>query len=769
MDQTLNENVFKSLSAEGIPQIMRPAQQENTSHHRLVINEQHYQALVNHHPDAAYSLDRKGHFVTVNQALADLAECSIDQLYEKTLSTFVNPKDMEHTLFHFNETLNGRVQHFETRAVTAKGNNRYLKICNIPLIVNNEITGVYGIAKDITQTKEDEQRLLSGQIKYQTIFQNSFAAFLITRPDGTILEANASACAMFGYNLEELRKITRNEIIVSAETNLISDEDSQVNNGGFKGKANGLNKSGGYFQIEFASVIFKDENGEEQISNSIEDISQRRQTEKTLSDNEEKYRLLINNSLDGVYKSTPEGKFIEVNPAMVSILGYDSIEELLSIDIKTAIYFDSSDRESIVLQEQSEEMAEFRMRKKDGSEIWVEDHGRLVLDEDGNTMYHEGIMRDVTERIKTDTILKESKRNMTMILDNTDESFVILDRSFNIIAFNKAAEINAPALLNIHLKEGISLYSALSESNLILFRQRAEIILTGKIVESKFTVKNDLGDLVIFFLKYTPIIDDEGQISRIMINARNITAEENAEQEREKLIEVLTHNNRDLHQFSYITSHNLRSPLSNLMGILELLDTSKIIDEDTLMFIDGFRKSTLQLNDTINDLLKILVIKENVNSQQTDISLFDCWKKIENQTTELRKATGAEVILNFNSDSIIHFTPAYLESILLNLLTNALKYRSPDRKPLIKISCKEQGDYIIMEFSDNGLGIDLDRHKAKIFGLYQRFHNHPDSKGLGLYIVHSQLSALGGKIEVESVVNKGTCFKLFFRTGKVPA
>ena len=101
--------------------------------------------------------------------------------------------------------------------------------------------------------------------------------------------------------------------------------------------------------------------------------------------------------------------------------------------------------------------------------------------------------------------------------------------------------------------------------------------------------------------------------------------------------------------------------------------------------------------------------------------------------------------------------------ILLNIVSNAIKYRSEDRKLKISIKVHSEGNCLNLEIEDNGIGIDMIKNKDKIFGLYQRFHNYPDSKGLGLYLVKSQIEAMGGSIEVESQVNKGTQFSLTFK------
>ena len=159
---------------------------------------------------------------------------------------------------------------------------------------------------------------------------------------------------------------------------------------------------------------------------SFLDITERKQAGKALRESEALYRNLIEKLLDGVYKSTHDGKFVEVNPAMVTMLGYESKEELMAIDIKTQLYFETVDRDSLVLQEKLEEMGVYRLKKKDGSEIWVEDHGWYNLDGNGNILFHEGIMRDITKRKQAEEEIKLKNEELIKLLTEKDKFFSII-------------------------------------------------------------------------------------------------------------------------------------------------------------------------------------------------------------------------------------------------------------------------------------------------------------------------------------------------------
>ena len=239
-----------------------------------------------------------------------------------------------------------------------------------------------------------------------------------------------------------------------------------------------------------------------------------------------------------------------------------------------------------------------------------------------------------------------------------------------------------------------------------------------------------------------PITNQEGEHSHWISIQRDITEEKKQEKEKEQLIRELTQNNKDLKQFSYITSHNLRAPLSNLTGLLNLMEEIPIENSELKEIVNGFSTSTHLLNETINDLVKVVIIKDNPSIHKEEVLIKDVFENVFNQLSFLISHHKPILKIELEKVTILNINKAYLESILLNLFTNAIKYRSPKRTLRIFVSSKEIDDTIVLVFKDNGIGIDLERNGDKIFGLYQRFHNYPDSKGLGLYLVKSQVESM---------------------------
>jgi light-regulated signal transduction histidine kinase (bacteriophytochrome) len=247
------------------------------------------------------------------------------------------------------------------------------------------------------------------------------------------------------------------------------------------------------------------------------------------------------------------------------------------------------------------------------------------------------------------------------------------------------------------------------------------------------------------------------------VNSRDISSRKREEEERRMLIKELTKNNADLKQFSYIVSHNLRAPLTNLISMINILDYSTIATERSIKLLEGFKSTTFQLNNTLNDLIKILLVKDNTNILTETISFEKSLHKMTASIDSLIAETGTRIITDFTGAQLVKFNKPYLESIFLNLITNSIRYRSTYRAPEIRIHTEINNGETILIFQDNGIGFNMSLVKDKIFGLHQKFHHHPESRGIGLYLIHAQITSLGGTITVDSEINKGTIFKIYFK------
>jgi signal transduction histidine kinase len=224
-------------------------------------------------------------------------------------------------------------------------------------------------------------------------------------------------------------------------------------------------------------------------------------------------------------------------------------------------------------------------------------------------------------------------------------------------------------------------------------------------------------------------------------------------------LELIRQNNQ-LEQFGYITAHNLRAPVARILGLTGIIRSNDFNMPRDREVVDKLHSAADELDAIIHDLNNILDIKKGILSTYEHVDLQERIDKIINSLTEKIKESGAVIESDFRAAPTCYGIPAYVESILYNLVSNSIKYRSPDRVPHIRIRSSMEGNDLLIVLQDNGIGIDLQKLKDKVFTLYQRFHHHVEGKGIGLYLVRTQVEALNGTIEIESEVNEGSLFRI---------
>lgn len=245
-----------------------------------------------------------------------------------------------------------------------------------------------------------------------------------------------------------------------------------------------------------------------------------------------------------------------------------------------------------------------------------------------------------------------------------------------------------------------------------------------------------------------------------------IFANKNLEKTVSSRTEYLLKQNKQLESFTHMISHNLRSHVSNLNSLLYFYKEEENKDEKDFL-IDQLEKTVNNLGTTLNDLLEIIRIKEDAKKENERLSFEETFSKVKEIFERKIAETKAEIITDFSKAPEIDYSPVYLESIIQNLLSNSLKYSSPERTPVIRFVTSIVNDSIQLEVSDNGLGIDLIKYGSQVFGLNKVFHSHPESKGVGLFITKAQIEGMGGEIHVHSEVNKGTTFTILFHSKAV--
>ena len=238
--------------------------------------------------------------------------------------------------------------------------------------------------------------------------------------------------------------------------------------------------------------------------------------------------------------------------------------------------------------------------------------------------------------------------------------------------------------------------------------------------------------------------------------AKLVNPKKELEAKKNELIKELSMTNEKLKQLTITISHDLRSPVNNLLAVFNILDRNIIQDSETLEMVDLLHKSTLGIKARLDEFLSSLKKEELLVVKVTNICFQEVLDQAINGMKSLIKNSDAKIITDFSEAPGIHFNRNYLESIFLNLISNAIKYTRPDISPVITIKSYPNSGITKLSVKDNGIGFDMSKVEKKIFGFDQKFNDSEESQGVGLYLVHKQVTTLGGTIELHSKPENGS-------------
>lgn len=366
---------------------------------------------------------------------------------------------------------------------------------------------------------------------------------------------------------------------------------------------------------------------------------------------------------------------------------------------------------------------------------------------------------NITGRKLAEEKVLQSEANLRSVFENTDLSIVLFDTGLNVIAFNSNAFKQSVRYFGRALHTGGHAFDYFPEDRHELIKNVTEEVKPDKSVNYETVYSTRAGGSEWFDVRWVGVSHHDVAIGFIL-TLKNITGKKNADLEREKMTADLIRRNMDLEQFTYIVSHNLRAPVANIKGLADLLKDNDVAQGETEAVKEALSVSADKLDDVIVDLNNILQISNCANETTELVSLPQVIEQIRANLKLLINENHAEIRCNFHKINHIFGIRSYVYSILQNLITNSIKYRRNKVPPVIQIEARISGDFVQLCLRDNGKGMDLKKVGDHIFGLYKRFDLSVDGKGMGLFMVKTQVVLLGGKISVHSEIDKGTEFQI---------
>lgn len=479
-----------------------------------------------------------------------------------------------------------------------------------------------------------------------------------------------------------------------------------------------------------------------------------------------KFKSIFDQAAVGIVNvETATGNLLAVNNQFCKILGY-SQDELLLLNFKDITHPDDLNTSIDVLEKvqngiQNDLFIEKRYLTKNGDVVWVNITISGLRDGLKDSLSHIVIIENITDRKIAENKSVEYQKRIESLINTIDG--IVWECDANSLSFNFISKkvkdilgytteewLSAPDFWKNHIHED-------------------DIAITMDYCNEQTKLKNNhdfeyrmyaKDGRVVWMRDIVNVVMENGNVVLLRGIMIDITKDKEIQMDLNKSFKLVSEQNKRLVDFSYIVSHNLRSHTSNITSLINLIETCESQDETKELF--GMLKSvSTTLNDTLENLNEVVNIHANLGLNIKKLKLLDYVNKSLNFFRESIVLKDIKIVVEISNTIEIDYNPAYLENVLNNLISNAIRYADLEKKSQISISFTQEGDDKVLVISDNGQGIDLNQNKARIFGLYKTFTTHQDSKGMGLFITKNQIEAMGGFIKVESELNVGTTFKIY--------
>jgi PAS domain S-box-containing protein len=656
----------------------------------------------------------------------------------------------------------------------------------------------------------------------QSITDNATAALFMMDINGYCTFMNPAAEQMTGFTFEEIQQKPLHDMIHHTKpdgshypvSECPIDRALPTNNTIRAHEDVFVRKDGTFYNVTCAARPVFENNTPVSTVIEVRDITEEKIAQQKIIESAEQILFLAESMPQKVWTTDPNGNWKYVNKNWTQYTGL-TFDEIISEDWQKIIHPDDV-KETVMLWKTcvnngDDFLVEHRIRRHDGLFRWHLTRARVQKDNQGN----------ISQWVGTNTDIHEQKLNREELQENNKTLKVL-----NQISLAISAELNPEKLVQIIIDSSTDLlgaeFGAFFHCNFENQRETYKLFAVSgakrglitnmengveaktfdPILKKKGIIRSDnlLKEKELHLDKHTliksiltvPVMSREGNTLGALFFGhtqksafkkkseeivQSIASQAAIVMDNSRLFETIIAKNKelikinnDLDNFVYTASHDLKAPIANLEGLLNHL--IKLIHENINnklpqinAILPMMEKSIYRFKATIQDLTDISKIQKNTAQDITNINIRSLLDEILDDISPLIKENKATIEINFEDNVEIQFSKTYCRSILYNLISNAIKYRSPKRPPVIRITGNKAKDYWELQIQDNGLGISEDK-VDKVFGMFKRLHTHVEGSGVGLYIVKRMIENAGGKIKINSHEDVGTTFSVFFPINK---
>lgn len=665
----------------------------------------------------------------------------------------------------------------EKEIFSEDGKIKWASTSKMPLYNENGVLiGTYGITRDITDKKIAELKLKENDEMFHQLSENVPGFFYQYKynKDGT-------SCFPFASEgIRDIYELTPEDVKegVSGVRSRIHPDDKET----FKNSLKKAAEEGENWFHEYRVILPKKglrwlranasisrEESESLIGYGyIKDITEEKKIEEKLVERNDLFSKLSEQAPGFLYLYKVDAKdkvsFPFVSEGIRDILELDpqdlreGMGALINLvnkeDVKRVL-------ESITwsIKTQQEWNCEFRVMLPEKGERWVRGKANPELQDDGSVL-SSGFLSDITREKTVSKLNEQLREQFESVLDNVPNLIFVKNLKGEYLMANKATreyfglsedEIIGKKDVDLGIAEQVARGFHAADIKVSTTREALFIPETKSVDKS--------GNVLYHQTIKVPFDHKDSEESAVLAVVTDITERKQKESDLSETLDIVGEQNKRLLNFAHIVSHNLRNHAGNISMLLSLFDVEESVEEKEELM--GYLKTASErLNVSIEDLNEIIDQQYKTQNDLKELRPAEVIGKVKEILYSEILSYNIKFKEDIDENISIEYNPSYLESIILNLLSNAIKYRDPEKKPKVEIKLFQEGDHVYLHVSDNGLGIDLEKHGDKLFGMYNTFHGNENSKGIGLFITKNQIESLGGSINVESEPGKGTTFKL---------
>lgn len=655
--------------------------------------------------------------------------------------------------------------------ITAKGKEISVITTGKPVFKNEKFLGLIGTFQDITDEVLNKAKTEEQERIFSSIFNSSYQFTAILDTEGTFLEINETALQFSDLKQEDIINKKFWDAYWWPIPDMVKEGLKQVITAAAQGEFMRneivvLDKNKQPIPVDFSlKPIYNEEGSVVSLLAEGRMIKEMVEARQKLKISEQKFRSLYELSpIAYILSDFETGEILDFNSSFEQATAYGKgdMENLRYADLVP----DSSKHKLINFLKEVDLKGtygpfEHKFCKKDGTTYPVLISGSLVGNKKGRKLLW-STAQDISEVKKKEKQIREEQKLLKTLIDNLPLNVYIKDLESRKVLVNKSE------LIYCGFKEeaevlGKNDFDFYDETSASISREEDLNVMNSLnpiLGKETISVKKD-GGLTKFMTSKIPLIGPDGKANGLIGISMDISDLKQQEQELRDLINVTSIQNKQLINFAHIVSHNLRSHTANFSMLLEFLVDEKDANEQANL-IKMLTEASDNLLDTLDNLNEVVAISTNLNLDKKPVNLYEKIEAAEKNLAAFLKKNNAKIINKIPDETYIKVIPAYIDSILMNFITNAVKYKDDSRDPVIKLTVSNNEKYTILSIEDNGLGIDLNKYGKKLFGMYKTFHDNSDARGIGLYITKNQIEAMNGKVMACSEVGKGTTFNIYF-------